>query len=443
MKAITQSAVVFAALAFAATLASAGDQTQVGPGNPAAAALAAKSPIVSSARTFLLNQANKLQDANLRNETIDAITNSGTCIKHRANLDPAKRQAILQQLLSAGLVDPNDDQNFPGGLITGVFPPVLSDNSNCPHLPMPFYAAPGSAYHGHHSYPGGLPVHESNNDTADVHLADEYRGIYGYSGTVSHGGLAGLPTIDLNIFKETDEQITARPSATYLDQDIIVGAPLWHDWAKPIVFQWFLDGSEFQELNFGGNGVTDAWGQAGNSKTGGHHIMSVAESMARGLSPAFVITQASAHSNPTSGNEYKVVNWLHAAAIMAQIDPVAAGYLYLDSKNNLRLPPLRKLGDVNQNAAGQVNHLAEYELHNLSDADFTFSGPSINGVEVVLANLAPEFGYDPNDTSNYQNKFRNPVFSYETGERLYIIYSNQGSDGIKAELTKLKGLGII
>jgi len=35
-----------------------------------------------------------------------------------------------------------------------------------------------------------LVVHESNNDVADVHLADEYRQIYG------HAGAKGLPTIE-------------------------------------------------------------------------------------------------------------------------------------------------------------------------------------------------------------------------------------------------------
>ena len=443
MKATTRSGLVLAALSLAATFAMAGDQTHVGPGNGAAAVLASKSPVVSSARTFLTMQANKLQDQTLREQTLDALNNPNTCIKHRANLDANARQAILQQLLNAGLVDPNDANTFPGGLITGVYPPVLNDNSACPQLPMPFYAAPGSTYHGHHSYPGGLPVHESNNDTADVHLADEYRQVYGYSGGAATAALNGFPTINQHLFDLTDNQIASQQQEIYIDQDIIVGAPLWHDWAKPIVMQWFADGSEFQELNFGGNGVTDNYGQAGNSKTGGHHIMSIAESMARGLSPAFVIAQASAHSNPTSGNEYKVVNWLHAAAIMAQIDPVAKGYLYVDSQNNLRLPPLRKLGDVNMNAAGQTNALVEYELHNLSDADFTFSGPAINMVEEVLTVLAPQFGYDPNDLPSYQTKFRNPVFSYNTAERLQIIYAEKGNDGIKAELTKMKNLGLI
>src|SRR5262249_51252334 len=136
-------------------------------------------------------------------------------------------------------------------------------------------------------------------------------------------------------------------SAVFISQDIILGAPIWHDWAKSIVFQWNADGSEFKEFNFGGSGVNDNNGAPGDSRTGGHHIMSVAESMKRRLSPAFVITQASAHSAPTSGNEFKVVNWLRAAAIMAQIDPVAKGYLVADGIGHFRLPPLRQLGSIN------------------------------------------------------------------------------------------------
>jgi len=434
MKANHRIALLAAFLCLFASFALAGDQTKPGPGNSNAANLASQSPVVQSALGFLIDQAASLQGNKPRKETLDAITNPDTCIKHRAGLKAADRQAILNTLLAQGLVDFNDDGTFPGGLITGVFPPVLNDNGACPHLPQPFYSSPGSVYHGHHSYPGGLPVHESNNDVADVHLADEYRAVYG------HTGILGLPTVDGKVLWETSDEIQNQDTAIYLDQDVIVGAPIWHDWAKPIVFQWFSDGTEFQELNFGGNGSTDNYGGSGNSKTGGHHIMSIAEAMARGLSPAFVITQASAHSNPTSGNEYKVVNWLRAAAIMAGIDPVAKGYLMIDGSGNYRLPALRKLGSVN---LGQVNALAEYELHNLSDADFTFSGPAITGVEAVLQSLASEFGYDPSDVSRYNNKYRNPVFSFMTAERLYILYSQKGSNGVEAELKRLHKLGVI
>ena len=314
-------------------------QTTPGAGNAAAIQIAKNSPLVNSAYNFILNQVDQLQGDSLRVQTYDAIANPDTCILHRANLTLARKQAIVQELLAAGLLNKNDDATFPGGLLAGVFPPVLKDGTACPQLPQRFWSAPGSSFGSHHSYPGGLPVHESNNDTADINLAEEYRNVYGQSND------AGLATIKKSgILNPTPE--SGSPSVLYIDQDIILGAPLWHDWAKSIVFQWNADGTEFQELSIGGNGVTDDYGQPGNAETGGHHILSIAESMKRGFSPAFVITQACAHSAPTSGNEFKVVNWLRAAAIIDGIDPVKKGFLTKDSSGNLRLPALRQVGEV-------------------------------------------------------------------------------------------------
>jgi hypothetical protein len=371
----TAIALTLAALSVASAVA------QTGAGNGNAIALAKKSPAVQTAFNFLISQAQQLQDDNLRTQTLDAISNATTCVKHRANVSPAAQQAIVQQLLAAGLADPNDNATFPGGLIAGIYPAIVSDGSTCPQLPQAFFSAPGSVYGGHHSYPGGLPIHESNNDISDVNLANQYRAVYGHSAK-------GFPALDPKVLLKKP----AEKGEIFIDQDIIVGAPIWHDWGKSIVFQWNADGSEFPELNFGGNGVTDNFGAAGNSKTGAHHIISVAEAMVRGLSPAFVITQASAHSNPTSGNEYEVVNWIRAAAIMAQIDPVATGYLTADSHGNLRLPALRKLGDIDLPNLNQPNVLAEYTLHNLSDADFTYSGPAVAESQIILQTLAPRYG---------------------------------------------------
>src|SRR5215475_5352499 len=408
-------------------------QTVPGAGNAAAANIAQSSRIVESAMDFLVGQAKSLNDPTLRTQTLDAISNVNTCVMHRANLTDAAKDAILTTLKNQGLVRLSDDATFPGGLKAGVFPPLVNDGSKCPQLPQPFYSAPGSVFHGHHSYPGGLPVHESNNDVADEHLASEYRSVYGRSEK------GGLPAIQQGSGNGSDK------SDIFIDQDIIVGAPIWHDWAKPMVFQWKDDGSEFSELNFGGNGSTDNFGAAGDSTTGGHHIIGVAEAMKRGLSPAFVITQASAHSAPSSGNEFKVVNWLRAAAILAQIDPVVAGYLTKDSAGNYRLPALRQLGQINFLATtpSQTNILAEYELHNLSDADFTFSGPAISMVETVLAQLAPEFGFSTINQTNYNLGYRTRVLSSLTAERLQIIYANSGLDGVRQELQLLRKNGII
>ena len=91
---------------------------------------------------------------------------------------------------------------------------------------------------------------------------------------------------------------------------------------------------------------------------------------------------------------------------------------------------------------GETNVLAEYTLHNLSDADFTYSGPAIDADNVILAALAPQFGYNPSD-ANYFIKFRNPVFSFFTAERLLILYSEKGIDGVKNEVQKLRDQGIL
>jgi hypothetical protein len=383
----------------------------------------------------VLSQAGQIKDEKLRKETLDALGNPNTCIQHRKNLTDAQKNAIVQTLTAQGLVNPANAFNIIGGVKAGVFPAVLDDGTACPKLPQPFFSAPGStSVFGHHSYPGGLVIHESNNDVADVHLAEEYRQVYG------HSNHSGFPTIDRG---DQGDSSGGEDADIFIDEDLIVGAPLWHDWAKTMVFQWNADGTEFIELNFGGAGTTDNNGFQGDSRTGGHHIITIAEEMSRGLSPAFVITMASAHSAPTSGNEYKVVNWLRAGAIIAQIDPVAAGYLVIDTQGNFRLPPLRQLGNtVNLNLGGQTNVLAEYCLHNLSDADFSYSGPAVGADNGILSVIAPQFGYHQTD-ANYIGKFRNPVFSFFTAERLLILYSEKGIDGVRNEVQKLRAQGII
>ena len=167
--------------------------------------------------------------------------------------------------------------------------------------------------------------------------------------------------------------------------------------------------------------------------------------MARNLPADFIVAQACAHSAPTLGNEYKVVNWLRAAAILAQVDPVARGYLARDGQNQLRLPPLHRLGDgVDLNAAGQTNLLVEYTLNNLSDADFTFTTPATALAQTLLRRLAPTYGYDPvADPAGYNTRYRNPALSYLSAERLTIVYGNRGLAGVQAELDKLLRLGLL
>ncbi len=413
----------------------AADQTVPGAGNGSAAQLASSSALVQSARQFIAQRIAKIGDRALAINVHDLVENRYACIRHRAAETATGKQSIVDKLAAAGLYSASDAAVFPGGALAGVLPPVLDAGSTCPHLPQPFFSAPGSVFGGHHSYPGGLPIHESFNDLSDTSFAANYRRVYG------HPGPNGLPTLAA---ADSDHDQDNRVDVD-IDQDIIVAAPLLHDWAKPLVFQWNADGTEFAEFNFGGNGATDNYGGAGDSRTGGHHIIGIAESMARGLSPKFVITQASAHSNPTSGNEYKVVNWLRAGAIIAGIDPVAKGYLRTDGAGRLRLPAVQRLGDVDLNAAtpSQVNAPVEYQLHNLSDADFTQTGPAVSVAQILLATLAPTFGFDPSDTARYNLNYRNPALSHLSAERLYMLYTSGGLDAVRAQLAKLREKGIL
>jgi hypothetical protein len=420
---------------FGAARAYAVDQAVPGAGNAAAAQLAGASALVSSARRFIAGRIAQIGDTTLRTNVHELVENRLVCIRHRANETAASKQAIVDALAAAGLYAAADAAAFPGGALAGVLPPVLDAGSGCPHLPQPFYSAPGSVFGGHHSYPGGLPIHESFNDLSDTSFAANYRRVYG------HPGPGGLPVIAA---ADGDHDADDRVDVD-IDQSIILAAPLLHDWGKPIVFQWNTDGTEFAEFSFGGNGATDNFGAAGDSRTGAHHIIGVAESMARGLDPKFVITQASAHSNPTSGNEYKVVNWLRAAAIIAGIDPVAKGYLRLDGAGHLRLPAVQRLGDVDLAAAtpSQVNAPVEYQLHNLSDADFTQTGPAVSVAQILLARLAPEFGFDPTDAARYNTKYRNVALSHLSAERLHMLYTSGGLEAVRGQLAKLRARGII
>jgi hypothetical protein len=410
-----------------AAAASTVDQTVPGAGNAEAARLAASSALVTSAQRLLAGQIAKIRDHDIAANVRALVTEKDVCIKHRAGETAARKEQIIRALTAAGLLA-NDAATFPGGAVAGVFPPVLEAGSPCPHLPQPFSAAPGSAFGGHHSYPGGLAVHEAFNDLLDVSLAAGYRRIYG------HSGAGGLPVVGDGAKVDVD-----------IDDDVILAAPLLHDWAKALVFQWNADGTEFTEFGFGGNGSTDNNGAPGDSRTGAHHIISLAESMARGLPPKLVIAQAAAHSTPNEGGEFRVVNWLRAAAILAGVDPVAKNYLREDAAHHLRLPALGRLGDVDLNAAvpSMPNAPVEYQLHFLSDADHSQTIAALAVAELLLAKLAPGFGFDPAEAVRYNTKYRNPALSHASAERLYMLYTSGGLDAVRAQLAKLRAKGLI
>src|SRR5262249_49832986 len=107
----------------------AADQAVVGAGNALAEKIAAGSQLVQSAKQALVDNARGIQDLNIRTTTLDAIANPSTCVTHRIGITDAKKDAIVQSLLSAGLINPADAVGITGGMKVRVFPPILDENT--------------------------------------------------------------------------------------------------------------------------------------------------------------------------------------------------------------------------------------------------------------------------------------------------------------------------
>ena len=82
-------------------------------------------------------------------------------------------------------------------------------------------------------------------------------------------------------------------------------------------------------------------------------------------------------------------------------------------------------------------------LQNLSDADYTYTGPAVVQSELFLRSLAPKFSYDPADATRYNTEFRNPALSHLSAERIFILYASGGIDRVEMEIAKLKAAGLI
>jgi hypothetical protein len=173
--AVAASAALSALLSIATSgAAESAENAAPGAGNALAIEISGKSALVHSAKAFIDQRIREIQNAQLRTATEDAVDNPATCVRHRVGVDAATKAAIIERLKSAGLVDPEDDSRFPGGLLAGIFPPLNADGSDCPQLPQVFTSAPGSVFGGHHSYPGGLAIHEAFNLSSAISLAANY-----------------------------------------------------------------------------------------------------------------------------------------------------------------------------------------------------------------------------------------------------------------------------
>lgn len=264
---------------------------------------------------------------------------------------------ITEQLIARGFCSPGT---------TNVFP----ENADPTFSPQPFWSAPGSGWTSHHAYPGGLATHVAYNVAVAMKMADTYASV----------------------------------SGLVVDRDTAVGAEILHDLHKPLVFQWQADGTCRTERKL--------------AKTGEHHVLSLAESMKRGLPAELVTAQACAHEHPgTAAGEALVVGWIECAAAIAGLDPEEEGYL-APGRRTLPLP---------RRTEGWLVHLADH--------DFVLSSPACRWSAEALEKLAQET-YGIRDKTG-QVALRNYALCNLTAMRLYGILSARGRTAFAREVARL------
>ena len=348
--------------------------------NTAAVRAARQSPLVQHAYRQLITEARAISDSSLRRVTLDALTNPQSCVAYRSGVHERDRRDIVTALVSAGLLTVSDST----AVMASLFPPLVGEGSDCPHSRQPFDVAAGGNG-SHHDYPGGLVVHETFNIAAALDLVRVNQAMY----------LAA--------------------SGVTLRLDVIRAALIWHDWAKSLIYVWRADGTLAREISIAG--------------TYSHHIVGLAETMARHLPPAVIIAQASAHLGPGRGNDDLIAGWLRAAAILSRQDPIARGYLVQGNDGRFHLPPSDATGT-------RFDDVAEAGIVNIADENI-YSMTATAIADRILATVAPEFGFAPTDVAHYRNDFRNPVLSYLSADRIALVARDRDLAGVRAELSRL------
>ncbi len=239
---------------------------------------------------------------------------------------------------------------------------------------QPFYSSTGSGWASHHAYPGGLATHVAFNVKMAVSMVDNYNETYNFNA----------------------------------DKDIVIAAQALHDLHKPWVFQWDKNSKCRNEQALAG--------------TGEHHVLSLAESIYRGMPADAVIAQAGAHTPPNNADsEANIVNWLKAAAILNGKDPIKLGLIAKDGKT-LPLP---------RRTEAFITHVADH--------DYILSGPAFNWSESVVKEVAQNtYNIKGSDLEGkVYNSLRNYIYAQVTAMTLYQEYVENGEQGVKNTMLKL------
>ena len=318
--------------------------------------IARESPLIKENMAKLDAYAASLKESGLRTKVQGVLENPAPTFL--TQYGPGDAANVYAELQAKGLVDPAKTT------AETLLPPI----EDAGRSPQPFLTAPGSGYGSHHPYPGGLVTHTAANVTILLGIYHAYE----------------------EVFADT------------CDYDTAVAGEILHDLAKPYVFQWQEDGSSRKEYTIAG--------------TGAHHILSIAESIYRGMPASVVVAQACAHNHPGSEKDAAdVERWLQAASILAGKDAVALGLLTAEGK---LVAPIG----------------AEGFLVHLGDHDWVLSGFAAKHCVAYLKDYAERtYGNLPEPRFN---ALRNYVGSRVSYMRLYQAIAQGGADALMASVVK-------
>ena len=352
--------------------------TGLSVGNARAARIAASSPFIATTYAATVALARSIGDRALR-ESVLALLEDPKPLYAAKYPTPESRAALRDALVREGYI-------AAGSPVESIFP--LGTEAGA-RAPQPFWCAGGSGENSHHSYPGGLLVHEFFNASLATSLASAYDRVY---------------------FSNRNA----------IDRDTVIGAALYHDIMKTVVFQWNQDGTLFKEYPIGGAGKED----------GGHHVLSGAEAIVRGRSARFVIALLSAHAAPSLGDEAKVAKWCRAAALVAGVDPVEYGLLKKHGSDYVLAPSYVPI---------------EAFVNYLSDHDYVLSVHAVHEVLPQLQRLAPRYVVSPTTATAAARRapytsfawFKNDALANLSAIGLYQTLAGGGEGAFDRAIAKL------
>lgn len=338
--------------------------------------MARASRLVMGTYNELLQVASSLENDDYRKLMTECITGPKVTFLELYPTD-ADRRKMFDEMVKLGFFNAKDDPDH-------VWPSGHMD-------PQTYLTAPSSHNDFYNAHPGGLAVTVAYN----IRMAEAY--------TSNYRQMFGVP----------------------VNRDVSVAGLLIHEYPKVWLYQWKDDGSWLEEPR---TVYDDTWHA--------HCIYVTAELMYRRFDSRIVMAMAAAHqlSALDAGMDGRDVttNWvgmervahfIKAAAVLAQVDPVAYGLLdHKDGDMVLAPQPAEQwvthLSDMNWPYTMGAAHLhTQPALRRIAEDDLGIKGADLHGKPF--------------------NQLKNYVWSQISQVTLYEILVREGEDAMRRTVNRL------